>query len=85
MDAPRGRSVVVGTEGEGSFARGGFSTLASDKQSIKAADTAGRDNAARGRRRGEQANVKQSFSAVPPTISHSGVLSRKQAVSNPSY
>ena len=60
---------------------GGFSKQASDKQSIKAADTACSNNAVRGRRRSEQASGKQSLSAVPPTIYHSGVLSRKQAVS----
>ena len=58
---------------------------ASDKQSIKAADTAGSNNAVRGRRRSEQASGKQSLSAVPPAISHSSILSRKQAISNPSY
>ena len=60
---------------------GGFSKQASDKQSIKAADTAGSNNAVRGRRRSEQASGKQSLSAVPPTIYHSGVLSRKQVMS----
>ncbi len=52
---------------------GGFSKQASDKQSIKAADTACSNNAVCGRRRSEQASGKQSLSAVPPC--------RKQAVS----
>ena len=63
----------------------GRSKQASGKQSIKAADTAGSNNAVRARRRSEQASGKQSLSAVPATIYHSSVLSRKQVISNPSY
>ena len=37
--------------------------------------------AVHGRRISRQASGKQSLSAVPPTIYHSGMLSRKQAVS----